>query len=450
MIKTLGIADNGRYFIQKDESGKQEPFFWLADTAWYLFEKLNLSEIEEYLQDRREKHFNVLQVVIANVACQDDVPGMPFEWEDCYRTVSNGDFGQIEEDSPYWNKIDTVIEMAAKYDMYLALLPVWGSMVKLGYLNTDNVTRYARFLIQRYGTKKNVIWVLGGDVRGDVGYDVWNLFGNALRKSCPEQLISFHPFGRTSSAMWFHEQEWLDFNMFQSGHRRYDQASLNSWDDNGKSEEFFGEDNWKYVQRELSRDNCKPVLDGEPSYDGIPQGLHDTSQPYWNAEDARRYAYWSVFQGACGHTYGHSAIMQFYRKIDKKGAYGVKEYWNQALHAESSQQMKYLYELMTKVDYIQGRYWEELLADGQKEKYNRIIPFAGKDYILIYDYSGRNICINIDKAGFEISSVQWFDPANGSYLEDTVECNDISHNGIVEFQPPFKKSGGHDWVLILK
>jgi hypothetical protein len=26
----------------------------------------------------------------------------------------------------------------------------------------------------------------------------------------------------------------------------------------------------------------------------------------------RRYAYWSVFAGSCGHTYGHNAIMQFY------------------------------------------------------------------------------------------------------------------------------------------
>jgi hypothetical protein len=50
-------------------------------------------------------------------------------------------------------------------------------------------------------------------------------------------------------------------------------------------------------------------LDGEPSYEGIPQGLHDPTQPLWTDADARRYAYWSVFAGACGHTYGDNAVL---------------------------------------------------------------------------------------------------------------------------------------------
>lgn len=105
--------------------------------------------------------------------------------------------------------------------------------------------------------------------------------------------------------------------MFQSGHRRYDQSSLGFWDDNNVSEDFYGEDNWRYVRRELARTPLRPVLDGEPSYENIPQGLHDFSQPLWKARDVRRYAYWSVFEGACGHTYGDNAIMQFYRETTK-------------------------------------------------------------------------------------------------------------------------------------
>ena len=123
--------------------------------------------------------------------------------------------------------------------------------------------------------------------------------------------MGYHPFGRTSSSLWFHQEKWLDFNMFQSGHRRYDQASLNSWDDNAGKETFFGEDNWRYVERDRQAQPAKPTLDGEPSYEQIPQGLHDPSQPFWQDCDVRRYAYWSVFAGSAGHTYGSNAVMQF-------------------------------------------------------------------------------------------------------------------------------------------
>jgi hypothetical protein len=71
--------------------------------------------------------------------------------------------------------------------------------------------------------------------------------GNRLREKCPKQLIGFHPFGRCSSSYWFHESEWLDFNMFQSGHRNYDQIKLNAWDDKVDVERWVGEDNYKYV-----------------------------------------------------------------------------------------------------------------------------------------------------------------------------------------------------------
>ena len=37
---------------------------------------------------------------------------------------------------------------------------------------------YSSFLAERYGKRKNVIWLLGGDVRGDAAYDFsWSLAG---------------------------------------------------------------------------------------------------------------------------------------------------------------------------------------------------------------------------------------------------------------------------------
>ena len=59
--------------------------------------------------------------------------------------------------------------------------------------------------------------------------------------------------------------------MFQSGHKRYDQ------DTSGLA---YGENNWRYVNDDYSRIPVKPTLDGEPSYEGIPLGLHDPGQHF--------------------------------------------------------------------------------------------------------------------------------------------------------------------------
>ena len=57
----LKVCENGRYLT---EAGA--PFFWLADTAWLLFLRLSEDEIDTYLRNRKEKGFNVIQVVLVH------------------------------------------------------------------------------------------------------------------------------------------------------------------------------------------------------------------------------------------------------------------------------------------------------------------------------------------------------------------------------------------------
>ena len=305
---------------------------------------------------------------------------------------------------------------------------------------------YANFLGKRYQNRKNLIWILGGDVRGDAGYDVFCLEGEILKSYNPERIIAYHPFGRTSSSLWFHNEPWLDMNLFQSGHRRYDQASLGEWDDNAEKETFFGEDNWKYVDRDLSYDIVKPTLDAEPSYEGIPQGLHNPRNPYWEEWDVRRYAYWSVFAGAAGHTYGSNSIMQFYDDVSKPGAYGVRELWQDAMHHPGFAQLKYLKDLMESVDFINGKADDSLLLFGQKERYHRIAVFAGEDYILCYDYMGDEFLLDLRHFQNMELDAWWMDPRNNSLSYITT----IKGQEKWLASPVARKEKANDWVLILK
>lgn len=424
----LRVSGNGRYLMNGEE-----PFFWLGDTAWLLFQKCTLEEAYIYLKNRKDKGYNVIQAVLIHTMA------------DMAPMGGNGMRLDVETED-YWNHCDAIISMAADLGLYMALLPSWGSLVKLGIITEENVERYGTFLADRYHDMPNVLWLLGGDIRGDDGLQVYRRLGTLLKQKNPSQLVGFHPFGRTSSSLWFHDEPWLDFNMYQSGHRRYDQVSLGEWDDNNKKETFFGEDNWRYVNRDHSHVLMKPTVDGEPSYEGIPQGLHDPSQPFWQACDARRYAYWSVFQGAMGHTYGNNAIMQFYNNKSVPGSYGVRELWSEALHHEGAGQMKHLACLMNSVDFINGRPAEELLASGQKEKYERISVFAGPGYILCYAYLGKAFTLDLSSYEGMFLEASWMDPVSGvfSYF------GDVKAAGTVEFQPPRKPEGVSDWVLSLR
>lgn len=421
----LRVSDNKRYFLNGDK-----PFFWLGDTAWLIFANISEEEAYIYLKNRADKGFNVIQACLV-YATQDmtDVNKMPVRRYDV-------------ESEKYWEHCDKIISMAEKMGLYIALLPSWGSIVKNNILNMENCDKYAQFLGKRYGEAKNIIWLLGGDIKAENYIEFYEKFALSLKKNIKNQLVGFHPFGRCSTTMWFADSEWLDFNMFQSGHRRYDQSNLGAWDDNAIKEGFFGEDNWRYVLRDLSLSD-KPTLDGEPSYEWILQGLHDKSQPYWVAKDVRRYAYWSVFAGACGHTYGDNSVMQFYLEDGEGVSYGAKDKWYDAIHHDGSGQMGYLKKLMESVDFINGKLRDDLLIDGQKEKYERIAVFASDDFLFAYNYLGREF--DIDLSNYIGKDMWFFRPSTGveSYMGHVTK--NLYH--LKRFE---SFDGEQDYVLVIR
>lgn len=414
----LQISENHRYL----QNGTV-PFFWLGDTAWLLFENLSLEEIKEYLKTRKEQGYNVIQATLMHTTTK---------------------FVTTES---HWDKVDQTITFAKECGIYLALLPCWGSFVKNQVLSIEDAARYAEFLGKRYHDCPNIIWVVGGDVRGNDGMEVFNTLGRKLRTLCPEHLITYHPFGRTSSTQWFIESDWLDFHMFQSGHRRYDQASLGLEDDNVKTESYHGEDNWRYVEHDYQTTPIRPTVDGEPSYEEVHQGLHDTTQPVWEAHDVRRYAYWSLFEGALGHTYGHNSVMQFYCASEKPGAYGAKTDWKEAIQAPGGNQMKYLKDLMLSTNYQEGASARHLLADSEisYEKHERISVFANSEHALFYNYTGRMFSINQDTFPWKTAKATFFNPEDGS--STSLGVIDLTRQQ--QFEMPKSERSVEDWVLIL-
>jgi len=433
-LSALKVSENHRYLA--DENGN--PFFWLGDTGWLLFSKLNREDAEKYLTDRAKKGFNVIQIMMLHSLGTKNFYGDSALINQNVATplITEGNSFEDKKQYDFWDHMDFVIDKAAEKGLYVGLVPVWGGNVTGGHVKRQDAAVYAAWIANRYKDRSNIIWMNGGDILGSDSILIWKTIGSTLRATDPNHLITFHPRGRMTSSVWFHNENWLDFNMFQSGHRRYDQDD-SKW--------AFGEDNWKYVEMDYAKTPTKPTIDGEPSYEGIPQGLHDTLQPFWKDEDIRRYAYWSVFSGAFGFTYGNNAVMQFHIPTDKGSAYGAKKYWDVAINDPGAGQMQYLKKLMLSRPFLERVPDQSLIAGVNGLKYERLVATRGKNYAMVYTYTGRMIPVQMGKISGSKVKASWFKPSSGKITEIGV----FSNSGIHQFDPPGEPANGNDWVLLL-
>lgn len=424
----LTVSDNGRYIIHEDGT----PFFWLGNTAWLLPERLTREEAEYYLSKEHALGYNVEQIQVLNGTPTFNIYGRQANDEtfDCSKYSKPGEYG-------YWEHLDYIVDVAEANGIYIAMDCVWGSQVNI--LDEKKAAAYGKFLGERYKDKPNIIWLIGGDIRGDKKPEVWDAMARAIRKVDTGHIMTFHPRGRTTSAWWFNDREWLDFNMFQSGHRRYGQRR---GDGDYTIKDNTEEDNWRYVDMSFEVEPLKPTIDGEPSYEDIPQGLHDLDAPRWQDYDVRRYAYWAVFGGAFGHTYGHNSVMQFI-KPGLLASFGAEKPWWDAMNDPGYKQMRYLKWLMLTFPFTERVPDQSIIAGTNGERYDRVIATRGDDYMLVYNYSAKPMSIDLTKISGEKKNVWWLNPSDGglTYLGEY-------DNAVSDFSYDAAYLRGADRVLI--
>jgi hypothetical protein len=426
----LRVTENHRFL--EHENGT--PFFWLGDTGWLASSRLTRDGMDQYFNSLSKDDFNVVQVSILHEIPFFNAygrPALPYGMD--FKKIG------VSPEYGYWDHVDYMIRSAAKRGLYVALVCVWGGPVNAGLMSEKNAVDYGTFLANRYKNCPNIIWIIGGDTRGDKKTEVWQALARTIKSIDSNHLMTYHPRGRTMSSEWFHNEPWLDFDMFQSGHRRYGQRG---GDGELLKELNTEEDNWRYVEKVYSLENPKPVIDGEPSYEDIPAGLHEATERRWQAQDVRRYAYWSVFAGSFGHTYGNNSVMQMLTP-GVIPSYFADKPWYEALKLPGYGQMKYLKALMTTLPYTQGKSDQTMLVGENGQMYDRLIATRGTDYGLVYDYTGREIRINLDKISGTEKNLWWMDPATG-----TLTFIEKAASGIRSYQPEGVPQPGNDKVLI--
>lgn len=430
----LRVAANGRYLQQADG----QPFFWLGDTAWLLVQKLSREEMKAYFADRQAKGFNVVQTVVVQMLNDKTADGAPalVDGDITRLRTTPGSDPADREQYDYWDHVDYAFEQAAAHGIYLAVAPTWSHTVRRAPVSPEQAARYAAAVAERLKSKPNLIWLNGGSAKGDVDTAAWQAIGTQIKQHDGRHLMGFHPFGRQQSSTWFQDAPWLDFNMFVSGHRRYDQ------DVDGRK---YGEDNWRYVLDDLARQPAKPTLDGEPAYENTPQGLHKAEEPYWTGDDARRYAWWAVMAGAFGHTYGENSVRQVYLPRDAKPASGAKGHFMERLDAPGARSMKHLKQLMLARPFGERQFDPTITAGDEGEKYDRVLVSRGRDHLLAYTYTGRDFKLQLGAISGKEVAGWWFNPRSG----EASSLGRFKNEGVRQFDPPGDKAAGQDWVLVL-
>lgn len=423
----LRVSDNKRFLVTKDN----QPFFWLGDTAWELFHRLNREDAEKYLKDRAEKKFTVIQAV---VLAEMDGLGTPNAYGET--PLENNDPAKPRD--AYFKHVDFIIDKANELGLHIALLPTWGDKVfkdRWGIgpeiFNPANAKVYGRWIGERYKQKTNIIWVLGGDrnPRNENDVAIWRAMAEGIAEGVggnDKALMTFHPqpngLEDAGSAKWFHNDTWLDFNMFQTGHCRENNI-------------------WDRIQVAYKKTPIKPVLDGETLYEDHPVCFNAKDLGTSNAYDIRKHAYLDVFAGAFGHTYGCHDIWQMFSP-ERTPVNGPHFPWYEAIDLPGGSQMQYLRMLIESRPMLERVPDQSLITNARGEN-DRIQATRGKDYIFVYSSQGKTIDLKLAALSAKEFQATWFDPRTGK----SHDAGKFSEAG-KQFSPP-STGYGQDWVLIV-
>lgn len=430
-LSRLKVSTDGRYLTTED--GK--PFFWLGDSAWWL-RLIPPEEVDRFLEHRAGQHFNVLHVHAGYDVV--DYAG--------HRPFANGDTDKPQE--PFWRTMDALVAKALDHGFYIALTPLWGDEYGKAFgKDTRKAARFGKWIGKRYASQPHVLWIVSGEYDSINGYKpataeqvaLFNALATGLRREQGgAQLMTIHPGGARTSSKDFHRAPWLNFNMVQSGHMIDCSA-------------FKVPENYEWIARDWARQPAKPVLDGEPIYEDTPDGVHyrgDTKGPRADAAAVRRKAYWAVFAGACGHTYGHNDVYGFFMpdpsgKADGSQGSGRRGNWKDALDAPGAVQMQHVRALIESRP-IPGRVPDLTLVVGEPLKgLGHVAATRASDgsYAMIYIPGGQPVRVATNKLAGHALTCWWFDPRTG----EARPAGEREAQAEAEFQPP----SAEDWVLVL-
>jgi hypothetical protein len=378
----LKVSPNGHYLTYSDGT----PFFWRGDTWWFCPSKLcpfdgssrpGMDSMFKALVDTRSRQgYTVAQMAFAGV---DRSTFHPRSW------------GQQNID--FWRDADRYFE----YANAAGILPVIGVGFHkaLDDASLDELKLLWRYIIARYGSYATS-WMIAGEYNLDnVPERVEKILavGRHIKEIDPyRRAMSVHPWVHDQEQRQAWSQPWFDFIMLQGGHN----------DKLPPAGTYFG----PYFRQQL-----KPVLESESSYEGIKN---------FGPDRVRAAAYHAIQAGSFGYTYGSHGLWYPTQSPDDKRfeEYGKPLPWWEALNRLGAEHMAHLRKLYESVD------WWRLEPRPQSiftiENLPETIPVSvksdgGQTHIVYFptniDTTAKLLLTAVDTAS--VYTADWFNPRSG-------------------------------------
>ncbi len=429
-LPRLKASENQRFLVTEDG----RPFFWLGDTAWELFHRLNREDAERYLRNRAERRFTVIQAVVLA-----ELDGLHDPNPYGERPFVDNDPSRPNE--RYFAHVDWIVARANALGLYVGMLPTWGDKwnrkwgVGPEIFTPENAAAYGEWLGRRY-RDAGIVWIVGGDrpVESDAHRAVLAAMARGLGAGDGgRHLITFHPTGGQGSATYFHAEPWLDFNMRQNGHVA----------------EFTGR--YDQTRADYDRTPVKPVLDGEPIYEDHPIGFKQKEHGHSIAVDVRRPLYWNLFSGAFGHTYGHHSVWQMWAP-GRKPVNDPLLPWSEAILQPGAAQMQHARALLESRPFLTRVPDPDLIVP---DRVVTSVPGAGRyaivatrdsggSYAMVYAPAGRPFTVRLGALTGTTVKAWWFNPRTGQ----ATAAGTFAKSADRPFTPP-DPGEALDWVLVL-
>lgn len=431
----IRVAADKRHFEQADGT----PFLWIGDTWWMgLCKRLHFpDEFQTLAADRREKGFNVIQIVAGLYPDQGafDPRGANesgFPWEK--------DYLRIRPD--YFDGADRRIAALIDHGLVPCIVGAWG--YHLPWLGERKMKQHMRYLAARYGAMP-VVWCVagefnlpyylapgfprGGEKQAAQWADVIRYFRAVNAFGRP---ITAHPTGIAPLSARLvlkglgKDQTLLDFDMLQTGHGLRDVLAPTV----------------STLYASYAAEPTMPVVNGEVAYEALNGRI---------PADIPRLMCWAcLLSGAAGHTYGANGIWQLNRKGEPYGNsphggnYGPIP-WDEAMGLPGSAQVGLAGKLLSALPFEKFEPHPEWARPAKPTTEKFLIPYAAGvpgTVRVIYVPTPEPIGVRGLEAGY---SVRRFDPVTGKNTEMGPAAPDASGTW-----PAAAPEGcEHDWVLVL-